>query len=75
MAMVHRLPSVFGGESSSLISNLHYNDLHDDSEITNISCKYISFLQDFVNFKSFLRKKPKDLLKEWSKDAAKTEGQ
>jgi hypothetical protein len=34
-----------------------------------ISCKYISFLQDFVNFKSFLIKKikAKELLKEWSK--------
>ena len=25
-------------------------------EITNISCKYIVFLQDFVNFKTFLGK-------------------
>ena len=32
-----------------------------------ISCKYISFLQDFVNLKSFLRKKVKELLKEGSK--------
>jgi hypothetical protein len=63
MAMVHRLPCVFGGGSSSLISNLHKNDMHDDSEITNISCKYISFLQDFVNFKSFLRKKAEGLAK------------
>jgi hypothetical protein len=36
-----------------------YNDCMtiDDSEtVTNISCKYISFSQDFVNFKTLLRK-------------------
>jgi hypothetical protein len=34
---------------------------NDDSEIANISCKsackYILFLQDFANFKTFLREK------------------
>jgi hypothetical protein len=38
--------------------------------VSFLGCKYIyfSFLQDFVNFKSFARKKkPKELLKEWSK--------
>jgi hypothetical protein len=35
-----------------------------------ISCKYISFLQDFVNIKSFLRRKRrKNRLKEGSKGA------
>jgi hypothetical protein len=38
-----------------------------------ISCKYISFLQDFVNFKSFLRE-AKEFLKEWSKGADVNEG-
>jgi hypothetical protein len=28
---------------------------NDDSEITNISCKYIVFLQDFATFETFLR--------------------
>ena len=28
---------------------------NDDSEITNIPCEYIVFLQDFANFKTFLR--------------------
>ena len=32
--------------------------INDDSEITNISCKSaIVFLQDFANFKTFLRAK------------------
>jgi hypothetical protein len=35
----------------------------NDSEITNISWKYISFLQFVVNFKSFLRKKSGKLAK------------
>jgi hypothetical protein len=40
-----------------------------------ISCIYISFLQDFVNFKSFLIKiKAKELLKEGSKGADVNEG-
>jgi hypothetical protein len=41
-----------------------------------ISCKYIPFLQDFVNFKSFFDKiKAKELLKEESKGAdVKAEG-
>jgi hypothetical protein len=40
-----------------------------------ISCKFISFLKDFVNFTSFLRKKSqKNRLKEWSKGADVNEG-
>jgi hypothetical protein len=40
-----------------------------------ISCKYILFLQDFVNFKSFFKKiKAKELLKEGSKGADVNEG-
>jgi hypothetical protein len=54
------------GWSSSLISKYAMNTKHwlvifkisfRYSEITNISCKYISFLQEFVNVKSFLRGK------------------
>ena len=41
---------------------------------TNISCKYIVFLQDFVYFKTFLRKKRSKSLKEGSKDADVNEG-
>jgi hypothetical protein len=39
-----------------------------------ISCKCISFLQDFVNFKSFKKIKAKELLKEGSKGADVNEG-
>jgi hypothetical protein len=40
-----------------------------------ISCKYISFLEDFMNFKSFLRKKGlKNRLKEGNKGADVNEG-
>ena len=50
--------------------------INDDSEITNISCKSaIVFLQDFANFKTFLRAKTvKKRLKEWSKVADANEG-
>ena len=55
-------------------SGLHYND---SEIIANMSCKYIScsislaniFLYDFVNFRSFLRKEAKELLKEERKEA------
>jgi vacuolar-type H+-ATPase subunit C/Vma6 len=53
---------------------LHYKRLHDDSEITNISSKYIVFLQDFVNIETFLRKKAQKRLKEGSKDAEVNQG-
>ena len=43
--------------------------LHDDSKFAYISCNYISFLQNFGNFKSFLRKKAKRLAKRVSKEA------
>jgi hypothetical protein len=40
-----------------------------------ISCKYISFLQDLVNFKSFFKKiKAKELLREGSKGTDVDEG-
>ena len=39
-----------------------------------ISCKYILFLQDFVNFKSFLRKKGERIAIEGSKGADVNEG-
>jgi hypothetical protein len=40
-----------------------------------ISCKYISFLQDFVNLKSFFKKtNSKELLKEGNKGADVNEG-
>jgi hypothetical protein len=43
--------------------------VHDDSKIVfMISCKYISFLQDFVNFKSFFfRKTEKNCKKKGAK--------
>jgi hypothetical protein len=40
----------------------------------NIIIIIISFLQDFVNFKSFWEKKAKELLKEGSKGADVNEG-
>jgi hypothetical protein len=40
-----------------------------------ISCKCVSFLQDFVNFKSFLKIKAKELLKEGSKGADVNQGE
>jgi hypothetical protein len=39
-----------------------------------ISCKYISFLQDFVNFKALRKKGRKNRLKEGSKGADVNEG-
>jgi hypothetical protein len=46
------------------------------AEITNISCKYISFLQDSGNFKSFLRNKNAERLAiEYSKKCEREEGQ
>jgi hypothetical protein len=48
---------------------------NDDSEIANISCKNIVFLQDFVNFKTFFEKtKAQKRLKEEIKDAELYEG-
>jgi hypothetical protein len=48
---------------------------NDDSEIANISCKYIVSLQDFVNFKTFFEKtKAQKRLKEEIKDAELYEG-